>query len=63
LKDWGEKGLPIPGNDYVSDSKGLKSIPFREIDLTQKWETYDIRHELTDKGMELFSRDWNALIR
>jgi len=63
LKDWGEKGLPIPGNDYVSDSKGLKSIPFREIDLTQKWETYDLRHELTDKGMELFSRDWNALIQ
>jgi transaldolase len=63
LKDWGEKGLPIPGNDYISDSKGLKSIPFREIDLTQKWEAYDIRHELTDKGMELFSKDWNALIQ
>jgi transaldolase len=63
LKEWEEKGFPVPGSDYLYDSKGLRSIPFREIDLTRKWETYDIHHELTDKGMELFSRDWNALIQ
>ncbi len=63
LKEWGEKGVPMPGDDYVYRSGGLKSIPFKEIDLSKKWQAYDIRHELTDKGMERFSADWNALIK
>ena len=63
LKEWGEKGLPMPGDDYVYRPGGLKSIPFKEIDLTKDWQSYDIRHELTDKGMERFSADWNALIK
>jgi transaldolase len=63
LKEWGEKGMPLPKSDYVYDSGNLKAIPFKEIDLRKKWETYDIRHELTDKGMERFSADWNALIK
>jgi transaldolase len=63
LKEWGQSGLPIPANDYVYHSEGLKNIPFKEIDLTKNWRDYDIRHELTDKGMERFSADWNALIK
>jgi len=63
LKEWGEKGLPLPKGNYVYDSGNLKAIPFKEIDLAKKWGTCDIRHELTDKGMERFSADWNALIK
>ncbi len=63
LKEWGKKGLPIPGEDYVYDPGKLQPLPFKEIDLTKQWEDYDIRHELTDKGMEQFSADWNALTR
>jgi len=63
LKEWGEKGMPMPKGDYVYDSGNLKAIPFKEIDLTKSWQTYDIRHDLTDKGMERFSSDWNALIK
>ncbi len=62
LKEWGDRGLPFPGADYAYDTKGLKPIPYREIELNRKWQDYDIRHELTDKGMEKFSVDWNALI-
>jgi transaldolase len=63
LKEWNQKGLPIPGDDYVYHPGKLKSIPFKEIDLSKKWQAYDIRHELTDRGMERFSADWNALIK
>ncbi|HSB06026.1 MAG TPA: transaldolase family protein [Thermodesulfobacteriota bacterium] len=63
LKEWGKRGLPIPSEDYAYDSGKLKSLLFREIDLTKQWVDYDIHHELTDKGMEQFSADWNALIR
>jgi transaldolase len=63
LKEWGKRGLPIPGEDYAYDSAKLKPLPFKVIDLTKQWVDYDIHHELTDKGMEQFSTDWNALIR
>jgi transaldolase len=63
LKTWGEKGMPIPGDDYRYDKKLSKAILYKEIDPTKKWDSYNIHHELTDKGMERFSADWNALIR
>lgn len=62
LKDWGEKGMPLPGDDFVYNAEGLKNISYRQIDLAQNWQSYDIGHELTDKGVERFSADWNALI-
>ncbi len=62
LKPWGEKGMPIPGDGYRYDAKSLKPIPYKELKLDKKWEDYDLRHELTARGMERFSEDWNKLI-
>ena len=62
LKAWGARGMPVPGPEFTYDAKGLRPIPYRAIDLTKKLQDYDISHELTDKGMERFSLDWNALI-
>lgn len=62
LKEWGEKGLPVPGNDYMYSAGNLREIPYKEIDLEKKWHEYDISHDLTVKGMENFSADWNSLI-
>ena len=63
LEEWGKKGLALPGADYRYDPGSLKPIPYEEIDLTKEWREYDIRHDLTDKGMERFSQDWNSLIK
>jgi transaldolase len=63
LKEWGEKGLLIPGDGYEYPSRNLRPIPYREITLGRKWQDYDIRHDLTDKGMEKFSEDWNSLVK
>jgi transaldolase len=63
LEEWGKEGLPLPGPDYHYGSGGLKAIAYEEIDLTKDWRDYDIRHDLTDKGMERFSQDWNSLLR
>lgn len=63
LKQWGENGLPIPSAGFVYNSHGLQAIPYRDVDLIKKWREYDIYHELTVKGMERFSADWNALIK
>jgi transaldolase len=62
LKAWGERGMTIPGEEYRYDAKALTPIPYRDLDLGKPWQDYDIRHDLTDKGMEKFSADWNALV-
>ena len=63
LKTWGERGMPMPAEMYRYDAKSLKPISFREIGFEKRWEDYDIGHELTDKGMERFSADWNSLLQ
>jgi transaldolase len=55
--------MPIPGDDYRYDARLLKPIPYKEITLDKKWEDYDLRHELTAKGIDRFSDDWNKLIK
>ncbi|MBZ0155417.1 MAG: transaldolase [Alphaproteobacteria bacterium] len=62
LKEWGERGLPLPDEHYRYETKGLRGIPYKDIDLTKNWQEYDLRHDLTVKGMEKFSQDWNAMI-
>jgi len=62
LKDWAGQGLPVPGDGYRYDAKNLKPVIYEDTPLTRAWHEYDISHPLTDKGMELFSKDWNALI-
>lgn len=63
LKEWGDKGMSIPGDDFSYPADGLTEIPYQEIDLSKSWESFDIAHELTDKGVDRFSEDWNALIQ
>jgi transaldolase len=63
LKEWAEDKLRVPGNEYNYNAGSLKTIPYRDVALTRNWQEYDIRHELTDKGMARFSADWNSLIK
>jgi transaldolase len=63
LKEWAEKGLPVPGSDYKYNPKDLKSIPYKDIVLTKNWQGFDISHDLTVKGMEKFSADWDSMIK
>jgi transaldolase len=62
LEEWGKAGKPLPGPDFVYNPSGLKDIPYEDISLDKPWSAYDIRHELTDKGITRFSADWNELI-
>lgn len=69
LKAWKQFDLspnpsPRPRGWVVEDRErsNLRSIVYQETDLNKPWREYNIRHELTDKGMEKFSADWNSLI-
>ncbi|MBI4054455.1 MAG: transaldolase [Candidatus Doudnabacteria bacterium] len=41
----------------------LKPIPYMQLDLNKPWESFDLKHPLTDAGIEKFSADWNSLIQ
>jgi transaldolase len=63
IREWGEKGMPVPGDDYRYNPADLKPIPYKNIDINGDWRNLDIGHELTDKGLAKFADDWNSLIK
>jgi transaldolase len=61
LTAWAEKGLPMPEADFQYRSSA-KPIPYEELDLAQPWETFNIGHELTTKGLEKFAADYRKTL-
>lgn len=61
-KDWVEAGKPIISNQLQVNSVELKTIEYKNIDLNNSWQEFNISHELTEKGLEKFASDWNNLI-
>lgn len=62
LRQWHD----LSGNPSASperNSTNLRQIEYREIDLSQDWRSFNVSHELTDKGLEKFAADWNALVK
>jgi transaldolase len=63
LEQWAAKGFPMADKNFRyeavdAEGKSLKPIPYRELDLNTPWRSFDIRHELTTKGIERFVKDY-----
>jgi len=63
LKEWAEEKNFMPDDNFVYDSVNLDPIAYKDLNLEQDWSVFDISHELTDKGIERFSADWNNLLK
>jgi transaldolase len=61
LELWASKNCPMPDKRFQYKPSG-KSIPYEELDLEQEWETFDIQHELTRRGIEKFAADYRATL-
>lgn len=61
LKQWADDGMRMPDKNYKYDSSQFKSIPYKEIDGKKPWKEIPFKHELIDKGLKSFSRDWTKL--
>ena len=61
IQGWLSDSKNFEGFQY--DAKALKPIPYKQLDLSKNWRDFDIAHPLTDKGVERFANDWNALIK
>ncbi len=62
LKEWSEQGLPLPRENFAYETTSLAPIAYQKINLAKNWEKYDLKHELTDKGIERFANDWKSIL-
>ncbi len=61
LEAWAGKGFPMPGQGFEYQASG-KPIAYQELDLGRSWESFDIQHELTRKGIEKFVADYRSTV-
>ena len=60
LKLWSAYGVDKNPKDYILEISERRPIAY--IDMPkQDWVLYNIKHELTDKGLEKFVSDWQEL--
>jgi len=67
-EEWAAASFPLPGKDFVYKTldKGgieLRAIPYQSLDLNRPWEGFDIRHELTTKGIQQFVADYKSTLK
>src|SRR5215469_10221956 len=67
-EEWAGASFPLPGKDFVyqgQDKSGnrLRPIPYQSLDLSRPWDTFDIRHELTTKGIQQFVADYKSTVK
>jgi len=67
LDEWAKQQFPLAGNDFAysavdKNGKPLRPIPYQELDLSASWESFDLRHELTDTGIRRFVDDYQSTL-
>ena len=45
------------------DGKALRPIPYKQLDLNASWESFNLKHELTDKGIQRFVDDYKSTLK
>jgi transaldolase len=68
LEEWAAKGFPMPGPDFRyrgvdKAGKPPKTIPYNDLNLNLPWESFNIAHELTTKGIQKFVADYESTLR
>ncbi len=67
-EQWAAESFPLPEPEFVypavdKTGKELKPIAYKDLDLRQPWESFDIRHELTTAGIQKFVADYRKTLR
>ncbi len=68
LEAWAEKDFPMPEQGFVysgvdAAGKALMPIPYKNINLSNAWNAFDLSHDLTKKGIEKFVADFESTLR
>jgi len=62
LSAWAEAGFSL-SDEEIENNHQLKDLPYQEFDLLRPWQDFSLEHELTNRGLQQFADDWNALIK
>jgi transaldolase len=68
LREWATKAFPMPSQDFKylavdANGKPLRAIPYKKLDLSCPWQSFDIAHELTSIGIRKFVADYRSTLR
>jgi transaldolase len=68
LEQWATSNFPLPARDFSyraasASGEPLKPIPYKQLDLNLPWESFDITHELTTKGIQKFVADYRSTLK
>lgn len=68
LEEWASARFPLPERDFTykgvdAGGKALKPIPYKELDLNLSWQSFNIAHELTTKGIQKFVADYRSTLK
>ena len=58
----------MPDQDFKykavdANGKALKPIAYKELDLDLPWDSFDLAHELTTKGIQKFVADYQNTLK
>lgn len=67
LDRWAAQGCPMPDENFVykgvdGGGKPLKPIRYKELNLHKPWNAFNLRHDLTRKGIEKFTADFESTL-
>jgi transaldolase len=68
FEEWAATGCSMPDQDFRyqgadASGKPLKAISYKGLDLDLPWQSFDIGHELTSKGIQKFVADYQSTLR
>ncbi len=68
LEQWADAGFLLPEQNFQHEAvagqgKTLRPIAYEEIDLDASWESFDLKHDLTDKGIKRFVDDYKSTLK
>jgi len=68
LEKWAASNFPMPDQKFIykavgSNGQSLKAIPYKELNLNLPWQSFDIAHELTTKGIQKFVADYRSTLK
>jgi len=61
IQSWKEYGFEKNPQEHIQTISDLTPIAYKSLQ-EENWELYDIKHSLTDKGIEKFVADWKSLL-
>src|SRR6516164_2805994 len=67
-EEWAASSFQLPEADFVYQGtdkadKPLRSIAYKSVDLNREWESFNIRHDLTTKGIQQFVADYKSTLK